>query len=116
MFRLKTSSAKAKGRRLQQLVSVALRSKFSLTEADIRSTPMGTQGEDVWLSQIARDKFPFSIECKNVEKINLWKSWAQADANCPSTLSPLLVIARNRTEPLAILRLEDLLNLFSSAR
>lgn len=105
---MRTSSAKAKGRRLQQEVASALRATTGLSEADIKSTPMGTQGEDVWLSAAAREKFPYSIECKNVEKLNLWKAWAQAVSN-QKDLHPMLVVARNRQEPLVVLRLADFL-------
>jgi len=66
---VKTSSAKAKGRRLQQKVRDLILETFSeLEEDDVRSTSMGAGGEDVQLSPLARRKFPFSVECKNVEK------------------------------------------------
>lgn len=105
---MKTSSAKQKGRRLQQEVASALRAKTGLSEADIRSTPMGTQGEDVWLSSRARAEIPYSIECKNVEKLNLWKAWAQAVSN-EKDLRPLLVVAKNRHDPLVVMHLQEFL-------
>ncbi len=65
---MRTSSAKAKGRRLQQKVRDLILETFSeLEEDDVRSTSMGASGEDVLLSPLARKKFPFSVECKNVE-------------------------------------------------
>ena len=71
---------------------------------------MGAQGTDIQLSAAARARIPFAIECKNVEKINLWAAWAQAAANTPAELEPLLVVARNRTEPLVVMRFEDFLS------
>ena len=35
---------------------------------------MGAQGEDLMLSPLARDLFPYSIECKNQAAINVWAS------------------------------------------
>lgn len=107
---MKTSSAKAKGRRLQQKVVAALREFYAWPESDVRSIPMGAQGADVWLSSTARLDFPFAIECKNVEKINIWASWTQANANAKKEdLAPMLVFSRNNEETLVVLRLNDLL-------
>ena len=45
--RLKTSSAKAKGRKLQQWFTNVLIEGLSLNEEDLESRPMGSQGEDI---------------------------------------------------------------------
>lgn len=105
---MKTSSAKAKGRRLQQHVAARLRASFQLPEEDVRSTSMGAQGCDIQLSAAALARIPFAIECKNVEALNVWKAFAQARENARSA-KPLLVIARNRTEPLVVLEFEEFL-------
>ena len=69
---MKTSSCKQKGRKLQQKVrDIILESFDNLREDDVRSTSMGAGGEDVLLSPAARDVFPFSVECKNQEKLNV---------------------------------------------
>ena len=66
---MKTSSAKAKGRRLQKLVHDLLHQAFPhLHDNDIRPVPMGSSGEDIQLSEAARVSIPVSLECKNVEK------------------------------------------------
>jgi len=44
---LKTSSAKAKGRRLQQWVRNKLIELLSVDPEDIESRPMGSSGEDL---------------------------------------------------------------------
>ena len=41
---------------------------------------MGAGGEDLIMARAAREKFPFSIECKNVEKLNVWEAYEQAQA------------------------------------
>jgi len=65
-------SRKSKGRRLQQFVRDMILENFDHLEPDdVRSTSMGAGGEDVLLSPAARKVFPFSVECKNVEKISL---------------------------------------------
>lgn len=112
---MKTSSAKAKGRRLQQLVSDQLLAKFPfLTGRDIRPTPMGVSGADVQLSEAATKVFPFSVECKCVESLNIWKALEQAESNADG-LYPLLVFKRNRSEVYATVRLETFLALLGEA-
>ena len=67
---MKPASAKQKGRLLQQAVVTAVLERFpGLTAADVRSTPMGVRGVDVQLSARAKQAFPYSIECKSVEKV-----------------------------------------------
>ena len=39
---------------------------------------MGAGGEDLIMARAAREKFPYSIECKNVEKLNVWEAYKQA--------------------------------------
>lgn len=114
---LKPQSAKAKGRRFQQEVAALIKARFALPDSDVRSLPMGSQGEDVWLSAAARLKFPFAIECKNVEKLNVNEAfkqalqhWEKGDEYGPVEY-PLLVHTRNRGEVLATLRFDDLLEL-----
>ena len=97
---MRPQSAKAKGRRLQQAVVEALLDAFPhLTEDDVRSTPMGAHGEDVQLSPAARAAVPFSFECKNCERVNVWDALGQAAANARGRGTPALVLKRNRREP-----------------
>ena len=67
---MKTSSAKAKGRNLQKWVVQKLVEHLSADQEDIESRPMGSQGEDVIMGKQTRQIFPYSIECKNQEKID----------------------------------------------
>ena len=100
-------SVKAKGRRLQNLVRDLLRSAFSfLHEDDIKSQTMGMGGEDVVLSPEARKHIPYSFECKNVERLNLWEAIKQCESNCEDR-TPVVVIKRNRSKTYAVLPIES---------
>ncbi len=79
---MRPSSAKAKGRKLQQWFANKMVEILGLDKEDLESRPMGSQGEDIIMGKQSRDKFPYSIECKNQEAVNLWKAYAQAEENC----------------------------------
>lgn len=104
-------SSKAKGRRLQNLVRDKLREKFtSLEEDDIKSAIMGTVGEDIVLSPAARKEIPFSFECKNVERLQFWKSVEQAESNSNGR-TPVIVVKKNGRSPYVALPLDDWMDL-----
>ena len=106
------ASRKAKGRRLQQAVRQDLIDHLGIDPGDILSTAMGQSGCDLYLSPAARERFPFGVECKAQERIALPEWWRQCTRNAEAEgLVPLLVFKRNREEPLAVLRWEDLLAL-----
>ena len=107
----KARSAKAKGRRLQNLVRDTLREVFpKLHEDDIKSQTMGMAGEDIVLSPADREVIPYSFECKNKERLDLWKSWEQALTNCGGR-QPVLVIKRNHSRVYAVLEFDAFLDL-----
>lgn len=95
-----TRSAKAKGRVFQQLIKNKLIKAFPVGPRDVKSTTMGESGPDIQLSEKAFKYFPFAIECKNQERVNIWDSYRQAQGHGDG--EPLLFIKRNRTEPLAV--------------
>lgn len=109
---MKPSSAKAKGRRLQQHVRDRIREVFGLGEDDVLSRSTSAGGEDVVLSPAARERVPFSIECKNTERLQIWKAWEQAKANA-GDYEPMVVVSRNRSDVLAVVSLEKLLDLLN---
>jgi hypothetical protein len=55
---MKTSSAKAKGRKLQQWVVTKLIDILKLDAEDLESRPMGSQGEDVITRQAIKRRIP----------------------------------------------------------
>ena len=99
--RMKTSSAKAKGRRLQQWFRDLLIEKLDVHPEDIESRSMGAGGEDLIMARAARKKFPYSIECKNQENVNVWKAYEQAEENS-GDYEPIVVLKRNNTKPLVL--------------
>ena len=110
---MKTSSAKAKGRRLQQKVRDLLLETFTELEPDdIRSTSMGVSGEDLQLSPAARKLIPFAIECKNQEKLNVWDSLKQAEENS-GDYDPVLIFKRNRSKTYAVVNIEKFIELIN---
>jgi hypothetical protein len=111
---VRPQSAKAKGRRLQQQIASLIKTTFLLSEHDVKSLPMGSQGCDVWLSSPALEKFPCSIECKNVEKLNVRKAFEQAQSNQIKDTIAVLVHSQNRSEVLATVRFSDFIALFAT--
>lgn len=107
---MKTSSAKAKGRRLQQEVADALCATMRLHKDDVKCAIMGESGRDVHLSPRAQIVFPYSVECKNTERLNVWAALEQAKKNA-GTLTPLLIFRRNRSVAYAVVPLDNLLDL-----
>ena len=99
---MKTQSAKAKGRKLQQWVRTQLIEQLDVHPEDIESRSMGAGGEDLIMARAARQKFPFSIECKNVEKLNVWEAYEQAKAIC-NDYEPLVVMKKNQKKPLVVI-------------
>ena len=102
---VKTQSAKSKGRRPQQWVRNILIEKLDVHPEDVESRSMGSSGEDLIMARSARSKFPYSIECKNQESVNIWKSYAQAKGNA-GEYEPIVVLKRNNTKPLVLLDAE----------
>lgn len=107
-----TASRKAKGRKAQQQVVKQILDTFpQLTEADCTSRSMGAQGTDVLLSQTARSVFPFAVEVKCQETLNIWAALSQATENSEPNLHPLLVFKRNKTPLYACLDFKTFLQL-----
>lgn len=108
------SSAKAKGRRFQQWVRDMLIEHRNIHPEDIESRSMGAGGEDLIMARDARSKFPFSIECKNQEKLNIWDAFAQACANSGSH-TPILFIKKNNKKPLVVMDAEWFIKNFNQS-
>ena len=102
---MKPQSAKAKGRRLQQQFRELLIEELGIHPEDIESRSMGAGGEDLIMARAAREKFPYSIECKNVEKLNVYEAYAQAEANSGAH-EPILFMKKNRKKPLVVVDAE----------
>lgn len=111
------SAAKAKGRRHQQWVRDRILAIFpSLTLDDVASTAMGQNGEDIKLATVARKLFPYSIECKSLAKIAIYKVMEQASANCPKGSEPLAIIKADRQKPLAVMDADHFFQLIKNRK
>jgi hypothetical protein len=109
------ASRKAKGRRLQTTIVKKILQVFNwLSESDVRSTPMGCTGEDIWLSKEAKKVFPFSVEAKNTEKLNIWQSLKQAE-NPLRKETPLLIFKKNNSKIYCALEFDYFLDLIVEA-
>ena len=107
---MKPQSAKAKGRRLQQEFRKQLIEELEIHPEDIESRSMGAGGEDLIMARAARAKFPYSIECKNQEKVNVWSAYEQANDNS-GKYEPIAVIKKNNSKPLVVIDLEAFIKL-----
>lgn len=108
MARITVKAAKAKGRRLQQLVRdkiIELLAPYGIQADDVKSTAMGQGGEDVQLSPLARQFLPISVECKSHKGFAVYKPYEQAQA-ASGINEPLLVIKGDHKKPLAVIDLE----------
>ena len=113
---MKPRSAKNKGKRLQNKIRDLILEKFdSLEPDDVRSITMGDSGEDILLSHAARRLFPFSVECKNQEKLNIWGALEQAEDNSGNH-TPLVIFKRNRSKTYAVLEFDRLLELLNESK
>ena len=110
---MKAQSAKAKGRRLQQWMRSLLIEKLDIHPEDLESRSMGASGDDVVMARAAREKFPFSIECKNVEKLNVWAAYEQACANA-GNYTPIVVMKKNNHKPLVVIDAVEFVNIMEN--
>ena len=114
------SSRKAKGRNLQKwaMGKIAELLGYELPEnkdeSHIRSREMGQSGVDIVLSKRMKKIFPFAVECKNQEQINLPDFFEQARANSSETIKPLLILKNKRLkEPLLIMEWDSFESLYN---
>lgn len=110
---MKTSSAKNKGRLLQQFVRDKIYEQYpDLKEGDVRSTSMGASGTDVLLSPLARSLFNYAIECKSRASFVGYSYYDQAIDGAGGSLGvPIVVVKANRRKPLVIIDFEDFMEL-----
>jgi hypothetical protein len=112
---MKVQSGKAKGRRLQQWTRDTLVESLDIHPEDIESRSMGAGGEDLIMSRAAREAFPYSVECKNQEKINIWSSYKQASENS-GKYTPIVVLKRNNVKPLVLIDAQDFIDIHKRIR
>jgi hypothetical protein len=104
---IKTSSAKNKGRKLQQWTRDRILELVPTLEPDdVKSTSMGAGGEDVQLSPAARKHMPLTFECKARKGIAVYGFYDQAGDNAPKGMEPVVILKADRKKPLALVDAE----------
>ena len=104
-------NANQKGKRFERDVAKILNKKF---ETNVRRTPMsGGMSIKGDIIDINPDSvlFDYHFECKNQEKLNIWKALAQARADKPIRKIPLVVFTKNHERDYVALELEDFMNI-----
>ncbi len=99
-------SPKAKGSRLEREVARMIRSYL-----DIEAMRMPMSGAwSHFKTDIYSPDFPYSVECKNSEKFQLWQYWEQAESQAGKK-TPILVHSANHRPVMVTLKFDEFLNL-----
>jgi len=112
---MKTSSAKAKGRRLQQWVAKQISKITGLPcgkDEVIESREMGQAGTDVKLYGLAKEKFPFSVECRNRETWSIPAFVEDAKKYKEKGTDWLLFVTKNRYGNLVVMDAEVFFDIY----
>ena len=109
---MKPSSCKSKGRNYQKQIVRKLSEVLQVDvekDGDLESRPMGQSGSDIIIRGVAKTLFPFGVECKNVEKLNIWGALDQAEEYG----EPLLFFTRNRTPSYVAMKSDKFFELYT---
>lgn len=111
---MKTKSAKAKGRRLaMEIRELLLKAALGgLDDADIGITPSGVTGDDLFFSPKGREYYPFSVECKNQERLNIWEAIDQVNKRARPDSIPVVFFRKNHQRPYIAMDAEIFIQLF----
>jgi hypothetical protein len=104
--KISISSAKAKGRNLQQWVCKKISELLDIPwgkDELIASREMGQPGTDVRLVGEAQERFPFSVECKWQESWSVLAWIKQAQENQKAGTDWLLIMKKNRIKPVVVM-------------
>lgn len=112
--KIKTSSAKGKGRNLQYWVCERIAKMFGIefVQSDdtclVHSREMGQHGTDICLRGEFYKKFPFDIECKSCESLSIPEWVRQARTNKKENRDWLVVFKKQTIghEPLVLMEWE----------
>ena len=104
-------NAHKKGKRFELAVAKMINNKFS---TKVRRTPL-SGGLDFKGDIICIDDNSiineFSFECKNQEKLNIWKALEQSRSDAPSGKLPVVVFTKNHERDYIALEFEDFMNI-----
>ena len=103
-------NANQKGKRFELKIAKDLAKKF---DSNIRRTPnsggLSIKGDIMTTTGILSE---YSWECKNQEKLNIWKALQQSQGDARGTLKiPLVVFTKNFESDYVALKYDDFVNL-----
>lgn len=105
-------NAKQKGNRFERQVAKQINKKFE--NANCRRTPlsggMNFKGDILSINDNSIIS-EFSFECKNQEKLNIWKALEQSRNDAPQRTMPVVVFTKNFEREYIALEFEDFLNI-----
>jgi len=104
--KISTSSAKDKGRRLQNWVGEKVAELIGMPfgkDQPVAGREMGQCGTDVRLVGEALERAPWAIECKYQETWSIHNWIVQAASNMLKGTTWLLFVKKNRIEPIVIM-------------
>jgi len=110
-------SAKSKGRSFEKDILKDIQLSFGLSDSDISQVAASVNGVDIkLLSDKAYTKFPFSVECKRQEKLNIYDAVEQSIKNKLDNTYPLVVHKKNHKPTLVTLLWSDFLSILSNKK
>ena len=77
---------------------------------------MGVAGTDIQLSPAARKLFPYDVECKNSEKLNIWASIEQCENNTNNGNNSLIVFSKNHKPTYICITLKHFMELLKNQK
>ena len=106
-----TINANKKGKNFERAVARILNIAFN---TNVRRTPMsGGMSIKGDIIDINPDSilFDYHFECKNQEKLNIWKALKQANGDRPMGKTPLVVFTKNFEKNYVALEFDDFINI-----
>jgi len=71
----------------------------------------GNQFNGMWDADVECDSFPYHIECKKVQNLNIFKAYAQSEKDSKGAKPPIVIHSKNRTKTMVTIEIHDFLNL-----
>lgn len=123
METIKPRSAKNKGLSFQKRIASFIGGLIGIDASQdddslIQSRLSGQNGTDIILRGEAKDRFPFSVECKNCDRINL-PEWVEQARQNSGKGSPWLLFIHSRPagqEDLVVMESETFRSIFTERR
>lgn len=109
------SSRKAKARELQKYVAQRISNITGIPcgkDELIESREMGQAGSDVKLIGPAQQAFPFAVECKRTEKLDLFGAIRQAKENTKEGIDWLVIHRRSQEDALVTMKADVFFDIY----